>query len=38
MSQVNDIFTMKKIGMVAYPKLVIDFLPHFEKFEVIQIS
>ncbi|XP_022866582.1 uncharacterized protein LOC111386359 [Olea europaea var. sylvestris] len=35
-SQVNGNFTTKDSSMVAYLKLVLDVVPHFERFELIQ--
>lgn len=36
--QANDNFPTKDKGMAAYLKKVMDLLPYFEKFELIQIS
>lgn len=36
-SQVNDNFMARDKGMASYLKLVMDLLPSFEKFELLQI-
>lgn len=37
MNQVNGNFTAKDSSMVAYLKLVLDLVPHFERFELTQV-
>ncbi|XP_022869801.1 uncharacterized protein LOC111389152 [Olea europaea var. sylvestris] len=37
MSQVNGNFAAKDSSMATYLKLVLDLVPHFEKFELIQV-
>ncbi|XP_022880778.1 uncharacterized protein LOC111398055 [Olea europaea var. sylvestris] len=36
-SQVNEKFATKDSGMAAYLKLVMNLVPHFERFELVQV-